>query len=342
MKRCTLCGRELSNTKYTFGLGCLKKMCCSINISDVKNLKGEELLNKKILKLCNKKNLPTAQRQILTNRYLTLNLLNEVPLSCYDKYKKLLQKDIDIINSTTTSKNLYSNNAITLKQSSEINKKYKEYKEIFEKVMNGEYDDIQNISFNIVNFAFSKYYNKKPYLSDMTQMLQHYILKCAVLVLKLGNYDISSEFLNHSLQKKPSDIIITEGKVVEKIKENIYFKNKVNEIIKKYGNKEQFNTGKNNESLAFESGDLFLALHNSYINICGNKQNNGNWNLDIELSDIYDFTEFQEIEKYINNDDYAKVFFASFGNNLAMIGTSCKVVNKFAITIKFNIKNWEV
>lgn len=40
----------------------------------------------------------------------------------------------------------------------------------------GEYDVLQNFSFDIVRFAFSRYYNNKPYLSDMTQKLQHYII----------------------------------------------------------------------------------------------------------------------------------------------------------------------
>ena len=128
MKRCTLCGRKISNTRYTYGLGCLKKMCNSVNVHNVKNLKGESLLNRKILKLCNKKTLPLTQRQLLTDRYLTLNLLNEVPLDCYNNYRSLLQSDIDTINRTTTLMNLHSCDVITLKQASEINKKYKENK----------------------------------------------------------------------------------------------------------------------------------------------------------------------------------------------------------------------
>ncbi len=165
--------RKISNTRYTYGLGCLKKMCNSVNVHNVKNLKGETLLNRKILKLCNKKTLPIAQRQLLTDRYLTLNLLNEVPLDCYNNYRNLLQSDIDTINRTTTLMNLHSCDVITLKQASEINKKYK----AFQKIMNGEYDVLQNFSFDVVRFAFSNYYNDKPYLSDMTQSLQFCILK---------------------------------------------------------------------------------------------------------------------------------------------------------------------
>lgn len=33
--------------------------------------------------------------------------------------------------------------------------------------MSGEYDVLQNISFEVIIFAFSRYYNNKPYLSDI-------------------------------------------------------------------------------------------------------------------------------------------------------------------------------
>lgn len=87
---------------------------------------------------------------------------------------------------------------------------------------------------------------------------------------------------------------------------------------------------------------MFFSLHNSCISVLGNKQDNGKWHLDITLSDTYDFTDLQEIEKYINNDDFWKELFGSVGNNLAMISTSCNVVNEYKITIKFKIENWEV
>ena len=37
-----------------------------------------------------------------------------------------------------------------------------------------------------------------------------------------------------------------------------------------------------------------------------------------------------------------KILLAAVGNNLAMIGSGCKVVNTYNITIKFTIENWEV
>lgn len=86
MEKCMLCGRKISNTRYNFGIGCLKKTCLLMNIDGIKNLNGETELNRKIMFLCAKKNLPKTQSNMLTNRYLTLKILDEVPLEEYDKY----------------------------------------------------------------------------------------------------------------------------------------------------------------------------------------------------------------------------------------------------------------
>lgn len=341
MERCILCGRKITNTKYSFGLGCLKRMCNTVSIYDIKNLKCESLLDRKILKLCNKRTLPKTQRQLLTDRYLTLSLLNDVHLDCYNSYRTILQNDIEAINRATTIMDLHSYDVITLKQASEINKKYKEHESIFQKIINGEYDAIQNFSFDVVRFAFSNYYNDKPYLSDMMQALQYCILKSGVLCLNLIDFSFAAKCLNNSLHKYPEDMTITDQKIIDKIQRDTAFKECLNNIIKKYGNEEKFNTGENNESLAFENGDLFLALHNAYINVVGNKQKDGKWDLDITLSDVYDFTDFKEIGEYIKDDNFWINFIGCTANNLAMIGTACNVVNTYKITIKFKIENWE-
>lgn len=317
-------------------------MCYETGLYDIKNLNEESLLNKKILALCNKKRLPKNQSQMLTNRYLTLNLLNAVPLEEYNKYKEVLQADIDLINRNTKIEELNSFKLITMKQASEIKKQYNKHENFFQKLMNGEYDAIQNLSFDIVRFAFSKYYNNKPYLSDMTQIAQYGILQGGALGLRAFNWNFAADCLVQSLQEKPKDLVITEGDVIGEIIKNETFKIKINEIIKKYEKQEYFTTGKEKESISFNSANLFFALHNTYLEVIGNKQIDGTWNLDITLDDEYDFTDLQEIEEYVDNDEYLKRFAGATGNNLAMIATSCRVVNTYHITIKFTINSREV
>ena len=112
MNRCALCGRKISNREFNFGLGCLKKSCTSLQIKNVKNLKGEYVLNSKIQRICNCKKLPTLQSRMLTDGYLALTLLNEVPLKEYDQYRQSLQNDISVINRKTKYEEVSSFNDI--------------------------------------------------------------------------------------------------------------------------------------------------------------------------------------------------------------------------------------
>ncbi len=54
MNRCSVCGRKVSNQTTHFGLGCLKNMCSLIDMDKPKNLKGENLLNKKVAQITKK------------------------------------------------------------------------------------------------------------------------------------------------------------------------------------------------------------------------------------------------------------------------------------------------
>ena len=80
MKKCALCGKKFNNNEAEFGLSCLKRLCTSIDIEDIKRYKDEKKLNKKVCKILGKGNLPNIQSKLLTNRYCTLKLLEEVDL----------------------------------------------------------------------------------------------------------------------------------------------------------------------------------------------------------------------------------------------------------------------
>lgn len=61
MNKCSLCGKRITTVQGShFGLNCLKKSCSLLNIQNVKNLKAEKKLNKDVMKICNKNNLPTS------------------------------------------------------------------------------------------------------------------------------------------------------------------------------------------------------------------------------------------------------------------------------------------
>lgn len=156
-----------------FGKCCLKKSYNFLGTYDSKTMRTEQILNEEILKLCNKNNLPEEQNALLVDRYLTLNILNKVNIPRYDAYKTSLQNDIDSITNKTKKTDLKSFNLITLKQSTEVYKMYQKYEQIFQKITNGDYDVEQNLIFDAIRFAFSKYYNKKAYLSGTCNMLYY-------------------------------------------------------------------------------------------------------------------------------------------------------------------------
>ena len=331
MKKCALCGKKFKNDDAEFGLSCLKRICSSINIEDIKGYKDEKKLNRKVCKVLGKGNLPSIQSKLLTNRYCTLKLLEEVNLKEYDKYKTSVESDIHKIGITTSPEELKSFKKITLREANEVNKHYKKYKNIFQKIKDGDYDAHQYISSGLIRFAFSNYYAKKPYLSDMIQKLQFFVLKCGIEYLKKNNWDFSAKCLEHSLLENPEDVEIKTGIVISKIKNDSKFKKTINNLIK---NKRKFSISDNIE---FNTSDLLRSLHGATL-IANGKKQHGKWIIDIKITDLYDFTDLVKVQKYMKNKTDIDGFALSFGNNFAMVATSCNVVHKYNITIKFTME----
>ena len=85
----------------------------------------------------------------------------------------------------------------------------------------------------------------------------------------------------------------------------------------------------------YVSSDLFLALNNTTINVIGNKEENI-WKLDITITDRYDFTDFKEINEYLDKSLIRGVL-GSTANNLAMISVASGVMHEYNVTINFSI-----
>ncbi len=333
MNRCSVCGRTISNKTAHFGLGCLKNMCGLIEMEIPKNLKGENLLNAQITKITKKKLLNKKDKILLTNRYLTLQLLNKIPLNSYEPMRNEIIKDIKNIGK---NKKLVSNDTITLKQAYEAFRLYNKFKKIKERAEEVDSEYIQNFLFENLLFAFSTYYRNKKYFGGVIANIQYYFWK-AVILWKKEEFPSGTEFINYSLQEKPEDRLIIEGKIIEDIIKDPKFIEKINQIIKENDNKKSFDI---TEGLNYASTDLFLALNNTTINVIGNKENE-NWKLNIAITDRYDFTDFKEIDEYCD-DDVIKGLLGSTANNLAMVSIASGVMHEYNVTIKFDIDKWEV
>lgn len=202
-----------------------------------------------------------------------------------------------------------------------------------------EYDVLQNLTFDIIRFSFNKYYSDKPYLNEITQRSQYLIWKSLANMFKLGGFIFSAKCLENSLKRSLEDMKTTSGRIINNIKKDENFIDKINKIIEEHNTETKFNTS---VIIRFNDGDLLLALHDATLNIIGEKQSDNNWKLQIEITDVYDFTDYKEIEEIISNDNSPLESLGNIANNIAMISTSCNVIKEYNININFNVDNWEV
>lgn len=92
----------------------------------------------------------------------------------------------------------------------------------------------------------------------------------------------------------------------------------------------------------FPEGDLLLSIHIATINVNGNKNANGTWNLNIEINDRYDFTDIKNLKDYVKSTDSIKdSLFSSTLNNFAAISSSYRVIKPYNFVIKMNIKDYK-
>lgn len=160
---------------------------------------------------------------------------------------------------------------------------------------------------------------------------------------KYAEFDISADFLQHSLEEKPEDLYITNGKVVDEIKKDNQFKEKVNKIIAEYGKgKTQFVTKSNDNYISFNNKDLYFSIHSANMIVKGNKYNE-KWELDISLDDKYDYSAPKGIlQYYFDTNSVPKSIFSSTLYNLASASMKLGVMKEYMIYINFKTNEDEV
>lgn len=140
----------------------------------------------------------------------------------------------------------------------------------------------------------------------------------------------SGEMLNHAIQDNPSDVTYTEGsRVVTQIKNDSTFQTSGNTAISNATN------GKvhHDEWLNFETTtDLHGSLHGVHLVIDGSMDNNGCVDLNVTVTDRYDFDFTMD---YFKKDIIKGIIFAT-GNNLAWSDQFLGVVQNYDVTITFD------
>ena len=146
-------------------------------------------------------------------------------------------------------------------------------------------------------------------------------------------WNVSAGFLDHSLSLNPSDLNINESNdkygVIGDIKNSTEYKGLINQVIGKaeYNQASNIDTGR--IGIEFSGGDLFGSLHGAGIDIKGQKNDNGSWNISSTLADTYNFK---------SGLGYNQSMAGQIGANLATGSQMSGVLSNYEVKVEFNDK----
>lgn len=153
-------------------------------------------------------------------------------------------------------------------------KKVMKFQDGIDKISKGNFLDEDSIKTLITSFSFifnmSK--NKSQYEKNDFKAMQYAFWQTVIETGgKYAEFPISADFLQHSLEKEPEDLVITEGKVVQEILDDESFKKNINDIVNKYGNecdKFVFDSMKDDSfPMNFNDKDLYFSIHSAELYI---------------------------------------------------------------------------
>lgn len=347
MHECLLCSRDMKTSKDTFGNGCVRNIYSFLGMNMPKKVKlRESTLYNNIMKINNIHNINTYQKMWLTDRYLTKQYLSSIPYGNYNKLTNQINTEIQNINEIKNNEKPKSSSFISLKQAYDLYKKATRFTEGIKELKKGNFTDEESIRLLLASFSFifNIKKNKNQYENSTFKAMQ-YVFWQAVIEDggKYAEFNISADFLQHSLEEKPTDLVFTEGKVVQAIVEDENFKANINSIIKKYGeNCNEFIFDSNIDDsfpMSFAEKDLYFSIHDIELKVKGEKQNE-KWILDINLHDQYDYSEFKKIDKYYKDTkSIPKSIFSSTLYNLAWFSMKAHVMKEYDIDIAFKMNN---
>lgn len=109
---------------------------------------------------------------------------------------------------------------MSLKQAYDLYKKVIKFQDGIDKISKGNLTDEDSIKIIItsLSFIFNMGKNKKQYEKSTFKAMQYAFWQTVIETGGMyAEFPISANFLQHSLEENPDDIVITEGKVIQEI-----------------------------------------------------------------------------------------------------------------------------
>lgn len=353
-KRCLLCNKPYDYKYKMFGRGCLDNIYGELGIR-----KPPRFVWNKELYLCTKvawKNhkyfLSKTKKYDLTQKYIALNYLKNMNFDALRNIEEKMLKDIKNITP-------FSKDTVELMNFS-LNDIYKlfNYYQKFEKIIK----DFQNINWNDIDVKVANGYIKSlSFIFDITKKnnpisytvfysMQYMFWQVVVIGGLFTNKPLSAKLLTNSLSifgKEPSDLVIEDENIKKTLLESPIFKKKLKQLIEKYGEKKnEFivdeKSPREDTLIRFDDADLLYALHDATLLVKGTRNENNKWNLEIEIKDTYDFTDFKDLREYADEEEgKLRDIISTTLNNLGVASSEYGVIKTYNVKIKFETKEGE-
>lgn len=351
-KRCIICNKPYDYHYDMFGRGCLDNLYELLKLSKpLKIWNKENYLCTRIAWRNHKFFLNKNKKHELAKKYIALYYLNEMNYDLLNDTKEKLKKDIN--NISIFSKEVTNTVQFSLNEIYKLYNYSKKFNELIDKLQNIKWEDIdKEMAEDLIksmSFIFDITKKSNPISYVVFYSMQYAFWQAVVVGGILKNMKLSARLLSNSLTlfgKEPEDLFIESEEIDNLIKESENFKKKIKELIHEYGEERgEFNLKeyeKDGVLMRFERGDLLYALHDTTMYVNAQKNPDDFWNLEGEINDTYDFTDFKNLKQYVDDENWLTDIFSTLLNNFGVVSSKYGVIKTYDVKIKFNISNFEV
>lgn len=346
---CMLCKRDMKVSNTTFGKGCERNIYEILNIPYSREIKDKEELHI-LWKKTGAIGLNREQQQILVNRYLANVYLEQIPYGNIEKYKKQLNEDILVLKYGENLK-LKTVNKISLNEIYYIYKKTKKFTASLDKLSKMNWKEEATEKFIIANFSFIFHLteNSSQFQKNIYKGMQFAFWQVVIEVGgRYAEYKTSAYLLQNSLKKYPKNLNITNGPIIDEIKQDNNFMIYINKLLSQHKNEKNFYVDKDNNEetnkFSFSTGDLYFGIHGlETFKVSGEKDSDNKRILKIEMKDTYDYTNPKKLDEYYNDtENVPKSLLSSTLYNMASKSVKDGVIKPFIIYLFFDLNEDEV
>lgn len=363
-KKCILCNKSYDYDDYNlFGRGCLNNLYELLSIS-----KPKRGTKDKEMHLCNRialKNfkffLSRKKKYKLAEKYIALKYLEKINFNKYpynlanttkdidynsllDEIKEKIAKDIKKI--SIFSKDIIESISIKLNDIYELFNDTQKFEEIIKKFQNlnsEELDEkVAEEFLKSLTFIFDEAKINSPIAYAVFYSMQYLFWEIVVIGGFLVDLKLSAALLQKSLvgfgQSEHENIEITDDEITNLVKQDEEFKSKIDKLIKEC---ETDTIELKDYPVEFNGKDLLFSIHKATLNLKATKNEDNTWNLEIELRDTYDYTEFKNLKEYVtSNASIPKSIFSITLNNFAVVSSEYGVIKPYKFIMRFEINNY--